>query len=131
VVDDNIRQDTPYSALATACCSLILEMRSTKPGRHRSTRGIQHSYNLGANAQASSYPVNPAFANGVAPDGALCAEAACATTNPVSLFGALPHQATPYVYIFSDQIELQPVRDWCLSWDTREAEAGSWCEPSI
>jgi hypothetical protein len=56
--------------------------------------------------------VNPAFANGVAPDGALCADAACANTNPVSLFGALPHQATPYVYIFSNQIELQPFRDW-------------------
>ncbi len=113
VVDDNIRQDTPYSALATACC--FFDPRDAidpSQGATGAPAGSNILYNLGANAQASSYPVNPAFANGVAPDGALCADAACATTNPVSLFGALPHQATPYVYIFSDQIELQPVRDW-------------------
>jgi hypothetical protein len=107
VVDDNIRQDTPYSALATACCFFNPPDPTVGP-----PAGSNILYSLGANAKASSYPVNPAFANGVAPDGALCADAACATTNPVSLFGALRSQATPYVYIFSNQIELQPVREW-------------------
>jgi hypothetical protein len=106
VVNDNIRQDTPYSALATACCS---DGDATVVGP---PPGSNILYSLGANTKANSYPVNPAFANGVAPDGALCADAACANTNPVSLFGALPRQATPYVYIFSNQIELQPARDW-------------------
>jgi hypothetical protein len=56
--------------------------------------------------------VNPAFSNGVAPDGALCASAGCATINPVSLFAALPNEPNPYVYIFSYQAQLEPVRNW-------------------
>jgi Carboxypeptidase regulatory-like domain/TonB dependent receptor len=113
VVDDNIRQDTPYSALATACC--FFDPRdSVDPtqGATGAPLGSNILYGLGANRNANSYPVNPAFANGVAPDGALCADSGCTSTNPVSLFGALPRQATPYVYIFSNQIELQPFREW-------------------
>jgi len=106
VVYDNIRQDTPYSALATACCYFDPGPIVGPP------QGSNILYSLGANKQANSYPVNPAFANGVAPDGALCANVGCSSINPVSLFGALPHEPNPYVYIFSSQAELQPFKDW-------------------
>ena len=69
-------------------------------------------YALGSSTSATSYPVNPAFSNGVAPDGALCAVAGCATTTPVSLFGSLPNEPNPYVYIFSYQAQLEPIRNW-------------------
>jgi hypothetical protein len=105
VVFDNVRQDTPYSALATACCFFDPGPIIGPPP------GSNILYSLGANRQANSYPVNPAFANGVAPDGALCASAGCASVNPVSLFGALPTEPNPYVYIFSFQTEVQPMRD--------------------
>ena len=106
VVYDNIRQDTPYSALATACCWWDPGPIVGPP------TGSNILYALGANTQATSFPVNPAFSNGVAPDGALCANVGCSSINPVSLFGALPHEPNPYVYIFSYQAELQPFRDW-------------------
>ncbi len=106
VVYDNVRQDTPFSALATACCFFDPGPIVGPPP------GSNILYSLGANRQANSYPVNPAFSNGIAPDGALCANSGCTSTNPVSLFGALPHEPNPYVYIFSYQAELQPVRDW-------------------
>ncbi len=107
VVFSNVRQDTPYSALATACCFFDPGPIVGPPP------GSNILYSLGASTQANSYPVNPAFANGVAPDGALCANSSC-TGNPVpvSLFGALPNEPNPYVYIFSYQAELQPFRDW-------------------
>jgi hypothetical protein len=106
VVYDNVRQDTPYSALATACCFF-------DPGPIvGAPPGSNILYSLGANKQATSYPVNPAFAFGVAPDGALCSSAGCATTSPVSLFASLPNEPTPYVYIFSYQAQLEPVRSW-------------------
>jgi len=105
VVFDNVRQDTPFSALASACCFFDPGPIIGPPP------GSNILYSLGANTQANSYPVNPAFANGVAPDGALCASAGCATTNKVSLFGALPREPNPYVYIFSFQTEVQPMRD--------------------
>jgi Carboxypeptidase regulatory-like domain/TonB dependent receptor len=108
VVYDNIRQDTPYSALATACCFFDPGPIVGPPP------GSNILYSLGANTQATSYPVNPAFANGVAPDGALCANVGCTSTNKVSLFGALPHEPNPYVYIFSYQVELQPLRDFVV-----------------
>ncbi len=105
VVFDNVRQNTPYSALATACCfDATAPIIGPPPGSNI-------VYSLGANKQANSYPVNPAFSNGVAPNGALCASAGCATTNPVSLFGALPNQPNPYVYVFSFQTEIQASRD--------------------
>jgi hypothetical protein len=108
-VYDNIRQDTPFSALAAICppnCYF-------DPGKIVGVPpGSNIIYSLGASRQANSYPINSAFSNGVAPNGALCADAACDSTSPVSLFGALPHEPTPYVYIFSYQAELQPIRDW-------------------
>jgi hypothetical protein len=106
VVYDNIRQDTPYSALATACCFFDNGTNVGPPA------GSNILYSLGANKQANSYPINPAFSNGITPQGALCADAGCTTTQQVSLFGALPHEPNPYVYIFSYQAELQPIRDW-------------------
>jgi hypothetical protein len=105
VVFDNVRQNTPFSALATACCFDASAPIFGPPS------GSNIIYSLGANTQANSYPVNPAFSNGVAPNGALCASAGCATTNPVSLFGALPTEPNPYVYIFSLQTEVQVARD--------------------
>ena len=106
VVYENVRQDTPYSALAVACCFFDNGMNVGPPA------GSNILYSLGANKQANSYPVNPAFSNGINSQGALCADSACDTTNQVSLFGALPHEPNPYVYIFSYQVELQPMRDW-------------------
>jgi len=105
VVYDNIRQDTPYSALAAACCFFDNGTNVGPPP------GSNILYSLGANRQANSYPLNPAFSNGVAPDGALCADLACDATQKVSLFGALRHEPNPYVYIFSYQTEIQPYRD--------------------
>ena len=104
VVFDNVRQDTPYTALATACCFF-------DPGQVvGAPPGSNILYSLGANKQANSYPVNPAFSNGIASDGALCADAGCTTTNPVSLFGALPNEPNPYVYVFSYQTQVQPAQ---------------------
>jgi hypothetical protein len=105
-VYDNIRQDTPFSALATACCFF-------DPGNIIGPPpGSNIQYNLGTSKQANSFPLNPLFAFGVAPDGALCTDAKCDTINQVSLYGTLPREPNPYVYIFSYQVEIQPIRDW-------------------
>jgi len=108
VVFDNVRQNTPFSGLAAICPPNCYFDPGPIVGVPPGSNII---YSLGANKQANSFPVNPAFANGVAPNGALCTSAGCATTNPVQLFGALPTEPTPYVYIFSLQTELQPSRD--------------------
>jgi hypothetical protein len=108
VVYDNVRQDTPFSALATACCFFDPGPIVGAPA------GSNILYSLGSSKQANSYPVNPAFAFGVAPDGALCSSAGCATTNKVSLFASLLNEPTPYVYIFSYEAQLEPVRNWVL-----------------
>jgi Carboxypeptidase regulatory-like domain/TonB dependent receptor len=105
VIFDNIRQNTPYTALATACCFFDPGPITGPPP------GSNIIYSLGSSTQANSYPVNPAFAHGVAPDGALCANAGCTSVTPVSLFGALPNEPNPYVYIFSYQTQLEPVKD--------------------
>ena len=107
-VFDNVRQDTPFSALASACCFFDPGPIVGPPP------GSNILYSLGANKQANSYPVNPAFSNGVAPDGALCASPGCATTTPISLFAALPDEPNPYVYVFSYQAQVEPVRDWVV-----------------
>jgi len=110
VVFDNIRQNTPFSALATACCYFdpgpIVGSPSNPDG---SPSNIL--YAIGTNKQATSYPLNPAFSNGVAADGALCANSGCTSTNPVSLFGALPNEPNPYVYVFSYETEVQVLKD--------------------
>lgn len=105
---DNVRQDTPFSALATACCFFDPGPIVGPPP------GSNILYSLGANTQATSFPVNPAFSNGVTPQGALCADAGCTTTNPVSLFGALPAEPNPYVYIFSLETQIEPMTDLTL-----------------
>jgi hypothetical protein len=126
VVFDNVRQNTPFSAFASICppnCYF-------DPGPIVGVPpGSNILYAVGSSALASSYPVNPAFSNGVAPDGALCAVAGCATTTPVTLFGALPNEPNPYVYVFSYQAQVEPVRIGLSSLDIRGAEAASWCEP--
>jgi hypothetical protein len=108
VVFDNVRQDTPYSALATACCYFDPGQIVGPPP------GSNILYSLGSSKLATSYPVNKAFANGVAPDGALCSSPGCATTNQVSLFGALPKEPNAYVYIFSSEVQVEPVSDLVL-----------------
>lgn len=105
-VFDNVRQDTPFSALASSCCFFDPGPIVGPPP------GSNIVYTLGSGKQANSYPINPALSNGVAPNGALCASAGCATTTPISLFAALPNEPNSYVYIFSYQAQLEPVRDW-------------------
>jgi len=105
VVFDNVRQDTPYSALASSCCFFDPGPIVGPPP------GSNILYSLGANSQATSFPVNPAYSNGVSPQGALCASPGCASTNQVSLFGASPSQPVPYVYIFSLETQLEPMRN--------------------
>src|SRR6202008_3075840 len=75
--------------------------------------GSNIQYSLGANRQANSFPANPAFAHGVAPDGALCGDPTCDPDliTRVDLFGALPQQPNPYVYIYSFETQLEPLRD--------------------
>jgi hypothetical protein len=105
VIFSNVRQDTPFSALATSCCYF-------DPGPIvGAPPGSNILYELGSNKLATSYAPNPAYSNGVAADGALCASAGCASIEPVSLFGALPKEPNPYVYIFSYEAQLEPVRD--------------------
>ncbi|MGH9530709.1 MAG: TonB-dependent receptor domain-containing protein, partial [Terriglobales bacterium] len=108
VIFDNIRQNTPFSALVQICppnCYF-------DPGPIVGTPpGSNIIYSLGSSSQANSYPINGAFANGVAPDGALCANAGCTSVAAVQLFGALPSEPNPYVYIFSYQTEVEPVKD--------------------
>jgi hypothetical protein len=108
VVFDNVRQNTPYAALASSCCFFDPGQIIGPPP------GSNILYALGSNRQANSYPVNPAYSNGVAPDGALCAAPGCASIQPVQLFGAFPNQPTPYVYIYSLETQVEPVRDVVL-----------------
>ena len=105
VVFSNVRQDTPFTALASSCCYF-------DPGPIvGAPPGSNILYELGASKLATSYAPNPAYSNGVAPDGALCASAGCASIQPVSLFGALPKEPNPYVYIFSFETQVEPMRD--------------------
>lgn len=113
VVYDNVRQDTPFSALASACC--FFDPRdSANNGIVGAPPGSNILYSLGSSKQANSYPVNPAFSNGVAPNGALCLDPACSATSTVSLFATLPNEPTPYVYVFSLQGQYEPVKDWLV-----------------
>jgi len=103
----NIRQNTPFSAQVGTCCFFDPGQINGPPP----TSGIQ--YGIGSSASASSYAANPNFAFGVAPDGALCSDPTC-TNAPikVDIYGALPHEPTPYVYVYSLQTELEPFRNW-------------------
>jgi len=107
-VFDNVRQNTPFSAFVSICPPIC----NFDPGPIVGPPpGSNILYALGSSTRANSYPVNPAFSNGVAYDGALCADAGCTTTSPVTLFGALPHEPNPYVYIFSYEVQVEPIRD--------------------
>jgi hypothetical protein len=109
VVFDNVRQNTPFSAFVSICPPKCFFDPGPIVGP---PPGSNILYTLGTSTQANSYPVNPAFSNGVAPDGALCADSACSTIAPVSLFAALRNEPNPYVYIFSYEAQLEPVRSW-------------------
>jgi len=74
---------------------------------------------------ASSYAPNPNFSFGVAPDGALCANAGCTAVAKVDIFGALTNEPTPYVYVYSLQTQFEPIRSWQATIGYREAEAAN------
>jgi len=100
----NVRQDTPVFALASACCFFDPgKIQGPPPGS-----GIQ--YNIAASNSPFAYPVNPAFAFGVAPDGALCANPACTSVTKVQLFAARQDEPNPYVYSFSFELQQQFAR---------------------
>jgi hypothetical protein len=99
VIFDNVRQNTPFTAEVNTCCFFD---NGTNVG---SPAGSNIQYFLGSNKQANSFPANTAFANGVAPDGALCADPACTTITTIDLFGALPKEPNPYVYVYSFEMQ--------------------------
>jgi hypothetical protein len=99
VVFSNVRQDTPYFALAQACCFFDPgKIQGPPPGS-----GIQ--YAIASSTSPFAYPANPAFAFGLAPDGALCANPGCTAVTKVQLFGSQPNEPNPYVYSFSFEFQ--------------------------
>jgi hypothetical protein len=104
-VFDNIRQNTPFFGEVSTCCFFDPGPIIGPPP------GSNILYSLGSNSRADSYPVNPAFSNGVAPDGALCNVPGCATTNKVDLFGGLPNEPNPYVYVFSLETQIDLMKN--------------------
>jgi carboxypeptidase family protein/TonB-dependent receptor-like protein len=102
----NIRQNTPFSAQASTCCFFDNGTNVGPPA------GSGILYGIGSSTSATSYAPNSNFAFGLAPDGALCGNAACTQTIKVDIFGALPNEPTPYVYVFSLQTQVEPVRNW-------------------
>ncbi len=105
----NVRQNTPFVAQASTCCFFDPgKITGPPPGS-----GIL--YGIGSSASANSYPPNPNFSFGVAPDGALCASTPCTITTPAiktDIFGALHNEPTPYVYIYSLQTQFEPIHNW-------------------
>ncbi len=102
----NIRQDTPFAAQASTCCFFDPgKITGPPPGS-----GIL--YGIGSSTSATSYAPNPNFSFGVAPDGALCANAGCAAVTKVDIFGAVPNEPTPYVYVYSLQTQFEPIHNW-------------------
>ena len=105
----NIRQNTPFAAQINICPPHCFfdpgKIIGPPPGS-----GIL--YGIGSSTSASSYAPNPNFSFGVAPDGALCANAGCTAITPVDIFGALTNEPTPYVYVYSLQTQFEPIRNW-------------------
>jgi len=102
----NIRQNTPFAAQASTCCFFDPgKIIGPPPGS-----GIL--YGIGSSTSATSYAPNPNFSFGVAPDGALCANAGCTAVTRVDIFGALPNEPTPYVYVYSLQTQFEPIHNW-------------------
>jgi hypothetical protein len=105
----NIRQNTPYFAQASACCYF-------DPGKiNGPPPGSGILYGIGSSTSANSYAPNPNFSFGVAPDGALCSNAACSSITKVDIFGARPDEPIPYVYVFSLQTQYEPVSGYQVS----------------
>jgi len=106
---NNVRQNTPYFADASICCFF-------DPGKITGPPpGSNIFYTIGSSSRPDSYQPNPNLQFGVAPDGALCGNAACTSITKVDIFGALQNEPTPYVYVFSLQTQLEPVRNWLLA----------------
>jgi len=105
----NIRQNTPFAAQVNICPPNCFfdpgKIVGPPPGS-----GIL--YGIGSSTSASSYTPNPNFSFGVAPDGALCTNAGCTAVAKVDIFGALTNEPTPYVYVYSLQTQLEPIRNW-------------------
>jgi len=105
----NIRQNTPYFAQVSTCCFF-------DPGKiNGPPPGSGILYGIGSSTSANSYAPNPNFSFGIAPDGALCANAACTAITKVDIFGARPNEPIPYVYVFSLQTQLEPVSGYQVS----------------
>ena len=105
----NIRQNTPFFAEPSTCCFF-------DPGKIIGPPpGSNILYGLGSNATANSYPANPGFANGVAPDGALCGNPGCTTVTKVDIFAAVPNEPNPYVYAFSYQAQAEPIHNFLVT----------------
>jgi len=103
VIFDNIRQNTPFFAQVGSCCFDPGPITGAPPGSNI-------LYALGANKLANSYPANPSLSFGIAPDGALCGDAACDTATKVDIYGAQPKTPVPYVYVFSYEAQLEPFK---------------------
>src|SRR5882762_2262386 len=105
----NVRQNTPFAAQVNTCPPGCFfdpgKIVGPPPGS-----GIL--YGIGSSTSASSYAPNPNFSFGVAPDGALCANAGCTAVAKVDIFGALTNEPTPYVYVYSLQTQFEPIRSW-------------------
>ena len=108
-VFQNVRQNTPFTAEVGACCYFDPGPITGPPFNPDGTPS-NILYNIGANREANSYPVNPGLSYGVAPDGALCADVACDAITKVDLYGALPNTRSPYVYSFNFQTQYEPIR---------------------
>ncbi len=102
----NIRQNTPFFAQVGTCCFFDPgKIVGPPPGS-----GIL--YGIGSSNLANSYAPNPNFSFGIAPDGALCANAGCTAVTKVDIFGALSNEPTPYVYVYSLQTQFEPIHSW-------------------
>ena len=107
----NVRQNTPFAAQASTCC-FFNPTTATGQGITGPPPGSGILYGIGSSASANSYAPNPNFSFGVAPDGALCANAGCTAVTKVDIFGALRNEPTPYVYVFSLQTQFEPIHNW-------------------
>ncbi len=104
-VYSNIRQNTPFFAEVSSCCFFDPGMIQGPPP------GSNIKYAIGTSTSAFSYPANPGFAFGVAPDGALCGNAACTSITKVDLFGSLANEPNPYVYTYDLEMQKEFFRN--------------------
>ena len=107
----NVRQNTPFAAQASTCC-FFNPTTTTGQGVTGPPPGSGILYGIGSSSSANSYTPNPNFSFGVAPDGALCANAGCTAVTKVDIFGALPNEPTPYIYVYSLQAQFQFLHNW-------------------